>query len=399
MPVTLSQINAAVYELAPYRLAYEWDNVGLQIGDPAQQVNRLLIALEVNDRVIAHAVENKCEAILTHHPLIFRPIKSLRSDDPTSRLQLALVRANIGLIAAHTNLDRVLRGTNGALAEKLELRDVRVLEPTAVHEQYKFTVFVPRDYTPKIIDAINRGGGGHIGKYSHCTFRAPGTGTYVPEEGANPFLGEEGKFEQAEEDRLETVVKANALKNVLNEVMQAHPYEEVAYDVYPLYDANPVFGLGAVGSLAAKTSLRALAERARAACESNLTTFAGAAGMEVKRVAIITGSASSSARSVTRAVADVLITGELSYHNTLDAVDRGIGVITVGHASSEKIFADFLRRELQSDLTIRESDLEALIYDNFAEPFVYVAPPVPQIEERAAASRPAAAANPQPKRR
>jgi dinuclear metal center YbgI/SA1388 family protein len=373
LPLLLRQIYDAVNEIAPFRLAYDWDNVGLQVGSPELEVQRLLIALEINPEVIAFAIKHSCEAVLAHHPLIFHPLRTLRSDTPAGNLQVELIRNNIALIAAHTNVDRVLRGTNGALAHRLELQNVKVLEPAAVNEQYKFTVFVPRDYTPKLIDAIHRGGGGRIGRYSHCTFRAPGTGTFVPEEGSNPFLGEAGKFEQANEDRLETVVSAGALKNVLNEVMHAHPYEEVAYDVYPLYDANPRFGLGAVGTLPTRMGLRTLAQKAREACLSEFTAFAGPANKQVKRVAIVTGSAGNTIKAMDTGTADVLVTGELGYHNTQEALSKGLCVITVGHAASEKIFADYFREELLREKEISESKIEILVFDKFAEPYQWVA--------------------------
>jgi len=372
--LTLGAFAAAIDELAPFRLAYDWDNVGLQIGDPGAPVERALIALEMNPEVLARARREGCEAILTHHPLIFQPLKAVRGDTPAGRLQLDLIRAEIGLIAAHTNLDRVLRGTNGALAAKLGLLETKVLEPAVLNEMYKFTVFVPREYTPKLIDAIHRGGGGRIGDYSHCTFRAPGTGTFVPEKGANPFLGKPGEFEQAEEDRLETLVSRRNLKTVLYEVMQAHPYEEVAYDVFPLYDANPAFGLGVSGRLPVKLTLRAVAEKLREACNSNLTCIVGDGSKRVEKVAIITGSAGSSVRTVNPNSTDLLITGELTYHNALEAKERGLAVITLGHAASEKIFAPFVRDELLREDAIKKSGIELLTYEDFPEPFDLVLP-------------------------
>ncbi len=369
MAILLGQLAAAINEYAPEALAYEWDNVGLQIGDPAAEIKRALVGLEVTEELLRLAKDNDCQALITHHPLIFKPLKALRSDSPAGRLQFDLVKSDIGLIAAHTNLDRVLNGTNGALAELLALRDWEVLEPVSIAQMYKFTVFVPRDFTPKIIEAIHRGGGGRIGAYSHCSFRAPGTGTYVPLEGARPFSGSTGNLEQADEDRLEALVPAPALRDVLAEVRQAHPYEEVAFDVFPLHEADPTRGLGLVGTLPSKTPLRQFAQQVRQAVGEVHGHFAGDSKWPVKRVAIITGSAGSAAHLVSKKVADVLVTGELSYHTTLDLTARGVGVVAIGHAASERIFAPYFCREFGQQKSVAESGLELVPFTNFPEPW------------------------------
>jgi putative NIF3 family GTP cyclohydrolase 1 type 2 len=284
------------------------------------------------------------------------------------RLVLDLARSGIGLIAAHTNLDRVLHGTNGALAALLALRDVRILEPHALHEEVKFIVFVPPDHTAKIIEAIHRGGGGLIGNYTRCTFRARGTGTYVPGDGANPFAGETGKFEEAEEDRLEAVVPRTRIQSVVREVVQVHPYEEVAYDVVPLHDAQPKHGLGVTGQLAAKCTLSALARRVGEVCAADSASIIGKPADEVRRIAIITGSAGSSLRGIRPSEVDVLITGELSYHFATEARDRGLRVILAGHAATEKIFAPAFAATLASHARIREAGLSVHAFDSYPEP-------------------------------
>lgn len=373
MPLTLGQLAAAINDFAPEKLAYEWDNVGLQVGDPAAQVSRAIVGLELNDALLQKAIDSGAQAIIAHHPLIFRPLKSLRNDSPTGRLQFELIKHGIGLIAAHTNLDRVLHGTGGALATLLGLRDWVILEPVSVARNYKFTVFVPRDYTGKIIEAIHRGGGGRIGgAYSHCTFRSPGTGTFVPQEGARPFSGTIGHMEHAEEDRLETIVPEKALRTVLAEVSQAHPYEEVAYDVFPLHEANPENGLGLVGTLPTKTPLRQFAGLVRQACGEAHAHFAGETAWPVKKVAIITGSAGSAAHLVHKGVADVLVTGELNYHTALDVTARGVGVVTVGHAASERIFAPYFCERLADSPALTDHPIELIPYTDFPEPWKMV---------------------------
>lgn len=387
MVATLAEIARMVDGIAPFRLAYDWDNVGLQLGDPSQTVRRLLIALEVRPKVIAYAQAHACGALLVHHPLIFRPQKSIRADDPSGRLQIELIRAGIGLVAAHTNLDRVSCGTNGALAAALDLREPTAVEPVCVNDHFKFVVFVPPDYTPKIIEAIHRGGGAWIGNYSHCTYRSRGMGTYIPEEGANPFSGRVGRFEETEEDRLEAIVPAGVLEYVLHEVKQAHPYEELAYDVYPLHDAEPNQGLGIAGNLRAATAVGQVATMLKDVCSSETTCVAGDTKRKVRRVAIVSGSATGTLPAVIASGAELLVTGELGYHQAMDAVDQRMAVITLGHAASEKIFARRLKTELDKCPLAIRTGLEMLTFDEFPDPFRSVA--AQSIRTATAARKPA----------
>lgn len=374
MALTLRALANLVDELAPFRLAYEWDNVGLQVGNPAQEIARAMIALEVNGASLAAARKHECQAMIVHHPLLFSPVKTLLATNTTAAHAMELIRAGIGLIVAHTNLDRVVGGTNGALAAIMELTAVKILEQTALDDSYKLTVFVPREYTPAIIEAINRGGGGWIGNYSHCTFRSPGVGTYRPESGAAPFIGEQGKLEQAEEDRLETVVSGDTLRNVLQEVRKAHPYEEVAYDVYPLKDADPKFGLGVVGKLPVETTVGKLAAKLAHVCRAENPCLIGDSRRNVSTVAVISGSAGKSVRSVRPSVADVLVTGELGYHHQLEAVDAGLPVIMLGHAGSERVFASHLRKQLAGRPETTKNGLTLEVFEDFPEPAVPIKP-------------------------
>ncbi|MEI7634218.1 MAG: Nif3-like dinuclear metal center hexameric protein [bacterium] len=372
MPLTLDQLARIIDEFAPFNLACDWDNVGLQAGDPARKIDAFLIALEINSKSIECARSNGCGAIVTHHPLIFKPLRALREDDAAGNHLCNLVRNNIGLIVAHTNLDRVLHGTNGALAERLDMRNVTLLFPESAPgaSMFKFTVFVPRGHTQKIVDAIHRGGGARIGNYSRCSFRTPGTGTFMPGEGAKPFKGQPGRLEEAEEDRVEAVVTHAALKTVIGEMLKTHPYETPVYDVYPLLDTREECGLGVIGELPRKTTLRALTAQLRAACHAPLACFAGAPGAPVRRAAIITGSAGQAARDIKTGEADALITGELSYHIAQEVSERGLPVITIGHAASERLFADYLSRALMRNDSIKKSNVRILIYDYFPDPFV-----------------------------
>ncbi len=348
---TLGDLNAAVDALAPFRLAYDWDNVGLQIGDPAADVTNVLVALEVDNDAIDAAVRVKAQAIVAHHPLIFRPLKNLREDSISGALIARLVREKIGLIVAHTNLDRVKEGTNGALAAAMDLQETEILEPLPLHDDLKFVVFVPPEHSLSVIDAIHRGGGAMIGNYSHCTFRSTGSGTFIPGEGADPTIGVPGKLEQTPEDRLEAVVPEDCIRAVLEKVRNVHPYETMGYDIIRLFDAEPSFGLGLIGRLPVAMKLEALAQALHKACDADTTSIVGRASTLVRRVAVISGSVGGLLAGLSPQRCDAVVTGELGYHLAAEARDRGLNVVLLGHAASEKIFAPLLACQLREKLS------------------------------------------------
>ncbi|MCX7964779.1 MAG: Nif3-like dinuclear metal center hexameric protein [Candidatus Hydrogenedentota bacterium] len=369
MPATVRDLLEVLDRLCPFRLAYDWDNVGLQVGDPSAVVERVAIGLEVNQPFLDFAASRDCQLLLVHHPLIFSPLKALRYDTLVGALVAELVAARRALIVAHTNLDRVLHGTAAVIAQHLALRHAHPLEPAELEPRMKFVVFVPKTHTPAVIEAIHRGGGGIIGNYSHCTFRSPGTGTYVPESGANPYQGTVGKFEEAEEDRLEAVVPRRCIRSVLREVLAVHPYEEVAYDIYPLIEGQPSAGLGLVGELERPSTVAAIAECLARACGVDHVSLVGRPSARVRRVAIVTGSAGSSVDHVGPADADLFITGELNYHRAAEAKQRGLNVLCVGHAASEKLVAPHLAELLRADPLVRQSGVELHVFTKYEEPF------------------------------
>jgi dinuclear metal center YbgI/SA1388 family protein len=368
MVVRVQDIAQAVDRVAPFRLAYDWDNVGLQIGDPQKNVKNVGVGLEVTKEFLQFAQRRRCEVLLVHHPLIFGSLKRLNEQQYAAALICEVVRRKMALIVAHTNLDRVAHGTNGVWADLLKLEDRQPLEPCQREELFKFTVFVPTTHIRPVIDAIHEGGGGRIGNYSRCTFRAPGVGTYQPEAGANPYQGSVGKFEEAEEVRLEALVGQSCLRRVLERVRAVHPYEEMAYDIYPLRCIEPSEGLGIVGRLPKAMKLAELAKVAGQACKSRCVSYAGPASARVTRVAIVTGSAGSSVDLVTPSVADVVITGELGYHKALELKARGVGLICLGHAASEKVVAPRLAELVAQELGSHAKALKWHVFQDYDDP-------------------------------
>jgi dinuclear metal center YbgI/SA1388 family protein len=349
MSWTVADALKAMREFAPEEWAEDWDNVGFQFGREDAPLRKAMACLDATEEAIASASEAGVDLIVAHHPILFRPPKTLREDRPEGRLIAALIRSGIAFYAAHTNVDVAPGGTNDALADALGLTDTRPLLPGPPQLQYKLVVFTPPEAVPAVIQAVACAGGGIIGHYSHCTFRAPGTGTYLPLEGANPYAGEVGRLEEAPEDRLEALVPQRKRGAVLEAVRAAHPYEEMAYDLYPLQNSGPAIGLGRVGRLPEPLSLDEFAERV------NVRLNAGYVGVTrgadpVQIVAVCGGSCGKFIEAAHSANADAFVTSEIGHHQKLLARSLGLSLIEASHAATENPVVPALARVLRNAL-------------------------------------------------
>jgi dinuclear metal center YbgI/SA1388 family protein len=350
---TIGQIAAYIEELAPPAWAESWDNVGLQVGDPARPAGRVLVALELTGGVVEEAVSGGANLVVVHHPAIFRPLKALRFDTPAGHRLERLIQAGIGLYAAHTNLDQAQGGTNDTLAAAAGLTEQTVLQYIGEEQYLKLVVFVPRGHEEVVRTALAEAGAGHIGNYSHCTFQTGGTGTFLPLAGTNPFLGQQGRLEYADEYRLETILPEPIARRAVQAVLAVHPYEEVAYDLYPLANPGRQRGHGRIGRLAATVPLGELVERMKLALGIPAVRTVGSLQRQVATLAVGAGSGATLIGDASRRGADVLITGDIKYHEAQDAADAGLCLIDVGHWASERIvlkpLSEYLRRKLTGD--------------------------------------------------
>jgi len=353
-------------KLAPRHLAENWDNVGLLVGSLEQGVRNILVTLDITPTVLKYAIEHDVDLIISHHPIIFKGITNLRTDTPAGKLLTDLVRSGIAVYAAHTNLDIAVGGVNDVLAEKLQLVEVRPLSEHSRQQLNKLVVYVPRDHVEPVRAAITGAGAGHIGNYSHCTFQTAGTGTFLPLEGTNPFLGRPGNLEYVEEYRLETVVPASILSKVIEAMLQAHPYEEVAYDVFPLLNAGQTFGLGRVGKLQSPQSLSQLAAMVKASLALERVKVAGDGEQQVEVVAVCGGSGGSLINAAIAAGAHVLITGDVKYHEAQLAMAAGLSVIDAGHFATEQPVVAKLAQFLQNQAEANKWQVK-VIADNFSK--------------------------------
>lgn len=368
---TIGKIAGYMEELAPPAWAESWDNVGLQVGAPDRAVGRILVALELTGGVVEEAVHTQADLIVVHHPAIFKPLKALRFDSPGGARLERLIKAGIGLYAAHTNLDQAPGGTNDTLAAKAGLTKHDVLMGVGEEKYIKLVVFVPRGHEDAVRTALAEAGAGHIGNYSHCTFQTAGTGTFLPLEGTSPFLGQPGKLEYADELRLETILPEGLVKGAVQAMLAAHPYEEVAYDLYPLANPGRGRGHGRIGTLAEPVTLGVLAGRLKEALGIPNLRFVGDLGCKITTVAVGAGSGGMLIPYAARRGADVLITGDVDHHDAQDAADAGLCVIDVGHYASEAIVVEPLAAYLRERSTADGLAVEVVEAQAGKDPFTF----------------------------
>ena len=320
--------------MAPKRWAADWDNVGLLVGALEKTVDRVLLTLDVTAAVVQEAIDKQCQMIIAHHPIIFRPLKTLRTDLYQGKLLGQLIKKDITVYAAHTNLDVAPQGVNAVLAEKLGLVDLCPLQSVGHDQLFKLVVFVPTDYTEAVRQALGAAGAGHLGNYSHCSFTATGRGTFLPLPAAQPFRGQSGRWENVAEDRLEVIVQEAQVPRVLRAMQKAHPYEEIAYDLIPLANKELERSLGLIGTLPQPLRLQQLADRIKQELPVSVLRYAGDETAVVKKVAVCGGSGGDLVyRAANRA--DVLVTGDVSYHQALDAQNLGLHILDAGHFATE----------------------------------------------------------------
>lgn len=330
---SLAQIAEAVERIAPPSLAEEWDNCGLQVGDPAAEAQRVLVALTPLPEVLDEAEEEGADFLLLHHPLIFSPLKAIDTASFPGDLLARAVRKGLSIYAAHTSYDAAPEGVSVALAETLGLRGpLRVVSPRGALR--KLVVFVPEEDVNAVARALAESGAGVIGDYTECTFRTPGTGTFRGGEDANPYLGERGRLEKVEEVRLETVVPAYAVRRAVDAATAAHPYEEVALDVYPLEGFPEGCGYGRIGALPEPLAAEDLREHVSDVLGFPARLVADQGG-RIDLVAVLGGSGGSFIPEVAASGAHAYVTGDVDYHDALLAESLGLTVIDAGHAATE----------------------------------------------------------------
>ncbi|WP_251555035.1 Nif3-like dinuclear metal center hexameric protein [Neobacillus muris] len=332
-------------QFSPKGLAMEGDKIGLQVGRLNKKIDRVMIALDVLENVIDEAIEKNVQLIIAHHPPIFRPLKNIMTDTVQGRMIEKLIKHDIAVYAAHTNLDVAKGGVNDWLAEALGLKEPEVLVPTFEARLKKLVVFVPKSHAEDLRHVLGEAGAGFIGQYSHCSFSAEGIGRFLPGENTNPYIGKQGQIEDVEEVRIETIVPEPLLKKTVAAMIKAHPYEEVAYDLYPLDNKGEVLGLGRIGKVPEMT-LREFAEKVKSALEVDTVRVVGDLNAKIKKAAVLGGDGNKYFTHAKFGGADVYVTGDIYYHTAHDAMMQGLNMIDPGH-NVEKVMKKGLASTLQ----------------------------------------------------
>jgi dinuclear metal center YbgI/SA1388 family protein len=348
--VQVKDIVAIMEESFPTYLAESWDNSGLQIGSKSKEVKRLLIALDLDQFVLQEAQKQQVDMIITHHPLLLKSIKNIDYNTALGKMIKELIIADITLYTAHTNLDSAEQGLNQVLAERLSLINIRPLYKAYQETLFKLVVFVPISHIEPVREAIARAGGGSIGRYSDCSFRSQGTGTFRPGNETKPYIGQIGKLEEVDEYRLETIVGRSDLNRVLNAMLKAHPYEEVAYDIFRLENQGPIFSPGRRGNLIEQVSLRDYALSVKTILRLDSVRVVGDLERKVQNIAVISGSGASLMGHVLGHNIDLLVTGDLKYHEAKEAEAAGLAIIDAGHQGTEAIAVPLISEYLGSRL-------------------------------------------------
>ena len=368
----ISQQNFISYieERIPLSYSEEWDNCGLQVGDPNQPLQGIMLCLDATADVVRAAREKGANFIFAHHPLLFTPLRTIRVDRyPADVVRAALVN-EVSIYAAHTNLDVVSGGVNDVLAKRLGLENCEVLSRTGEIALYKLAVFVPAASRDAVANALFEAGAGTIDHYSCCSFSVPGTGTFCPSTAAAPFCGVVGEMNEVDEFRLEVRVAKNCLGPVVKALMDVHPYETPAFDLYPLENAGRTVGLGRVGELPDALDLPAVVELVKEKLSiSRVRVAGGEKRKKIKRLALCGGSGFSLYQAAVEADADLFLTGDLKYHDARLVEATGLPVIDAGHFATEAPVLETLRDEFCCYLHSHDGSRAAVhIYEQETDP-------------------------------
>ncbi len=368
----LSDVVGMLHKLCPPTLAEDWDNVGLQVGDPQAIINKIVVCLDAEELAVETAKETGAQLIIAHHPLIFRPLKRITPTDTTGKVLFSAIKNNIAIASAHTNLDRAADGLNDWLATTLQLSKSAPLEKPASDNFAKIVVYVPAGHEAAVMQALFNAGAGTIGDYDQCSFRVSGTGSFRVGKNCQPFIGTPGGFKETEEYRLETIVPRAAIAKAVERLEKAHPYEEVAYDIIPLANCDASVGLGRIGFLDQPLSLANFARQTKELLGSDALRMVGDPEKMIKKVAVCGGSGMCVYNDAVRQGADCLVTGDIKFHEAQRARNDGVALIDAGHFPTERIMISKLSNRLRQLFEQRELTIEVIEMTAELDPFLPV---------------------------
>lgn len=339
-------------ELAPPELAEGWDHVGLQVGRPDQEVARVRVALEVTPALLTQLAGERGTLVVTHHPLLFRPLEGVRTDGAVGRALAVLLSGGHALVACHTNWDKAPGGNDDVLAALVGMADAAPIRPEE-RALYRLSVLVPEEHLDAVREAMAAAGAGESERYRRASFSVEGESTFEAKEGARPAYGEVGEFRLRAERRLEMVVEGPRLAAVERALLSAHPYEEPAYGVDRLVRGRALGGLGRIGVWPRSGTLGELAAAVRAALGAPALRVVGDPGRRVRRLATVSGAGRSLLADAARLGADAIVTADIGHHDARTAEELGLGVVDAGHRETEepgvRALTEALARRLEAE--------------------------------------------------
>lgn len=361
--IKIYQVLELIEKIAPKSIALTWDKIGLQIGSMDANIKNILIAMEITHEVIEEAIHLKSDLIISHHPLIFNPITNINPKDHKTKMIIDLVNKNISVYVAHTNMDASPCGINFTLANKICLKNIKALSHIKMNNLKKLIIYIPNGYEKKVRDNLLALDLFKSEKYSKMSFMCSGEGTFLPSGEAKPFIGKSENFEKTGEFRLEVLIDDKNIARVLNKIRLVHPYEEMAYDIFPVEIFYPNAGIGFFGELETETTLKEFAQILKEKLNIPFLRMTGDGNKKVKKIGIISGSGARYINNVRDINLDVLITGDIKHHDAHDALDNDLALIDAGHFQTEKIFVDIVynllkkKKDLKSKINVVKSKI------------------------------------------
>jgi dinuclear metal center YbgI/SA1388 family protein len=345
----IQDITTFLENIAPVHLQESYDNAGLITGNPQWECTGIITSLDATEAVVKEAVENKCNLIVAHHPVVFGGLKKITGRNYVERTVISAIKNDIAIYAIHTNLDNLMQGVNGRMADMLNLINRQILQPKESLLK-KLSVFVPEDHAEKVRQAIFEQGAGQIGNYSECSFNVIGEGTFKAGAGTRPFVGKIGERHYEKEVRIELVFQHWIENKVIKAMLRAHPYEEVAYDIFTLDNEFSTIGSGLVGELREPLEERLFLQKLKELFKLEAIRHTGLTGKKVKKVALCGGAGSFLIKTAIGSGADLYITSDVKYHEFFDAEGKLV-IADIGHYESEQYTIDLLFDILKEKFT------------------------------------------------
>ena len=345
----IKNIISYLEELAPLYLQEDYDNSGLIVGCDESEVSSVLISLDCTEDVLSEAISNKCNLIITHHPLIFSSLKRLNGKNYVERILINAIKNEIAIYSMHTNLDNIFQGVNAQIANKIQLKNTKILKPKKDILR-QLVVYCPYKHSQSLKDVLFNAGAGAIGNYTNCSFSSSGKGTFKAGEKTDPYIGNKGELHVENEDRIEVIYPKYKEKEIINAMHSCHPYEEVAYQIYLIDNVFPQVGSGIIGDLTSKKNVNDFLNSLKDIFSVNMIRCSPIIKKEIQKIAVCGGSGSFLIEDAKKVGADMLITSDIKYHQFFDAGDNMI-LVDIGHYESEQFTKDLIFDLLRKKFT------------------------------------------------